>query len=93
MCDDFSEEKKYNTYTLDTHILITYDPNIKHEIYSCQWYHGIIFHISENEKYDVIHNIYMGNRLLTNKESYWSDIPFKKETFKFLPPGVEAIEI
>jgi len=102
---DLESAKQYNTYTLDEHILLMFDPQIKHEVYECQWYHGIIFLIPGDSndtfysvygdygRYDVIHNRYLGNRILINNSEGWKDIPFKKATFGFLPPGVEAIEI
>lgn len=94
--------KEYNTYTLDEHILLMFDPNIKYEKYECQWYHGIIFFIPgdgdgifsrDYGRYDIIHNNYLGNRIIINNSEGWRDIPFKEATFGFLPPGVEAIEI
>lgn len=88
-------------YDLDTSIILRFDPCMKYEKYSCEWYHGIIFYIPDDGniltgdygRYDVIHNIYMGNRILISNKEGWKDIPFKKATFGFLPPGVEAIEI
>ena len=92
--------KQYNTYTLDEHILIMFDPSMKYETYKCEWYHGIIFYIpgesniiNSEGRYDIIHNNHLGNRILINNSEGWRDIPFKKATFGFLPPGVEAIEI
>lgn len=99
---DLESVKQYNTYTLDEHILLMFDPKIKHEKYECRWYHGIIFFMpgdgngifgGDYGRYDVIHNTYLGNRILINNSEGWKDIPFKKATFGFLPPGVEAIEI
>lgn len=69
-----------------------FEPSLKYETYKCEWYHGIIFYNSEGS-YDVIHNNHLGNRLLINNSEGWKDIPFKKATFGFLPPGVEALEI
>jgi hypothetical protein len=88
-------------YELDTNIILRFDSCMKYEKYSCKWYHGIIFYIPDDGniltgdygRYDVIHNIYMGNRILISNKEGWKDIPFKKATFGFLPPGVEAIEI
>jgi hypothetical protein len=88
------------TYILDTSIVLFFDRNMKYEPYSCEWYHGIIFYIpgdgniltGDFGRYDVIHNKYMGNRILISNAEGWKDIPFKKATFGFLPPGVEASE-
>jgi hypothetical protein len=96
-----SSAQKYNTYTLNPNTLLIFEPNLKYEKYSCEWYHGIIFYVhgdgnfltGEYGRYDVIHNIYLGNRLLISNSEGWKDIPFKKATFGFLPPGVEAIEL
>jgi hypothetical protein len=85
------DAEKYNVYILDNYLL-KFDIDVKFETYSCKCYYGIIFHVN-NGRYDVIHNFNMGNRLLINNDDGWKDIPFKKSTFGFLPPGVEAIEI
>jgi hypothetical protein len=81
------------TFRLDNY-LITYDHTFKTETYSCQWYYGIIFWDDQDNKYDVIHNYYLGNRLIINpKAGGFSDIPFKPATFGFLPDGIEVTEL
>lgn len=85
--------RQYGTYVLDKY-LIMYDLKFKIETYSCEWYYGIIFHLENGDRYDVVHNIYMGNRLIMRK-GYWGsqDIPFKPSSFGCLPKGIETIEI
>lgn len=80
-------------FRLDNY-LITYDHTFKTETYSCEWYYGIIFWDDQGNKYDVIHNYALGNRIIINPAAGgFSDIPFKPATFGFLPEGVEAKEI
>lgn len=51
-------------------------------------YYGIIFHTNKM-KYQVIHNMLMGYRLIIyDNYGFSKDIPFKKETQNFLPEGV-----
>ncbi len=83
--------KEYNIYILDKYI-IHYDNSIIPEFFSEKSYYGIIFYINDG-RYELIHNFHLGNRILINEKSGWQDIPFKKETFGFLPPGVRAEEI
>lgn len=92
---------EYITYTLDEHTLLIFSPDMKYEIYSCNSYHGIIFHIPEKDNqifgseghYDIMHNNILGNRLLINNFEGWKDIPFKQSTFELLPFGIEVIEL
>lgn len=92
---------EYEAYTLNHNTIIMFDTFIKHEKYSCEWYCGIIFYIPNDGNiitgnygiYDVVNNKYMGNRILVSNKDGWKDIPFKKTTFHFLPPGVRAIEL
>ena len=72
-------------FKLDNYI-ISFPSFIEHETYQCGSYYGIIFKI-DKIKYDIIHNYLLGNRLLINGDNIgeWKDIPFKKETFSFLP--------
>lgn len=86
------EQKLYKIYVLDRYQLI-FDNDIEHETYECKWYYGIIFHIGEG-RWDVIHNIHMGNRLLISEHPYWlKDIPFHKGTFNFLPDGIKVLDL
>lgn len=80
-----------SSFILDEYI-ITYDSNMKISTFNTEWYYGIIFNIG-NDKYELIHNYLLGNRLFINNNEGWNDIPFKPATFHFLPNGVEAKEI
>lgn len=63
---------------------------MKHEVYSCDSYAGIIFETEEG-RFDVVDNPLMGHRVLINpKEGGWKDIPFKPATFGFLPAVIEV---
>jgi hypothetical protein len=84
--------RQYDIYTLDKY-LITFNSNIKYETYKCKWYYGIIFYVDDG-KWDVGHNIYLGNRLLISEHQYWmKDIPFHEGTFSFLPKGIEVLTL
>ena len=62
--------------------------NMRVEKYVCEWYSFIAFY-TEKFKYEVVHNPVMGDRLIiTNKDWFVQDIPFKKETFNFLPDDI-----
>ena len=97
---EIKDSQKQETYILDDTICLIFNPEMKYEKYSCEWYHGIIFYVHGNgnfltpdyRTYDVIHNIYIGNRILISNSEGWKDIPFKRATFGFLPNGVSAIE-
>jgi len=81
-----------DTFRIDKYIL-TFDHNIKTEIFSETQYYGIIFHM-DNGKYEVMHNFDLGNRLLINlKNGANKDVPFKEETFWLLPPVINAKEM
>lgn len=85
-------EKKYNTYTFDKYLLI-FDLDVEFKDYAFEQQYGIIFYVGNNS-YDVIHNIHTGNRIIINDgKGLLQDIPFKKDTFEFLPKGVKAVEI
>jgi len=84
--------KEYNIYILDKY-LITYPNSINVEYFSCSQYYGIMFKTS-NGKYQLLHNRDMGNRLIINlNDGFWNDLPFKLETFDFLPKGITAQQI
>ena len=78
-------------YKLDNYI-ISYNSLLNPEIYNNKDYYGIKF-IINNHTYDITHNNYIGNRLFINDENGWKDIPFKKETFEFLPDEISIKEI
>ena len=83
---------EYQVYTLDKYLL-TYNPNIKTEKFSCEQYYGIVF-IVDDGRYQVLHNKDLGDRIIINRNNgHWHDIPFKPATFHLLPHGVEAKEI
>jgi hypothetical protein len=82
----------YRTYTLDKYLII-YNADMDYEVFSCEQYYGITF-FAEDGKYDAFCNKDMGCRITYNlKDGHWHDIPFKPETFGFLPQGVKVIEI
>lgn len=54
-------------------------------------YCGISFTKGE-ERYQLIHNFHMGNRLLINNLEENKDIPFKEETFHLLPEDIKVVE-
>lgn len=61
-------------------------------MYSNTSYNGIIFH-TEDARYDVVNNPHLGPRIIINPHGGgFEDMPFKPETFGFLPKGVTAIE-
>lgn len=80
----------FETYVLGDY-LITYEPNIVVEKFSCQWYDGIVF-IMKDGRYQLVNNYVMGTRIIINPaDGGYQDIPFKPETFHYLPAGVAAI--
>lgn len=82
----------YAIYVLDKY-LFTFPADMKVEHFQCEQYYGISF-ITEDGCVDVVCNKDLGNRLTYNLKSRgWSDIPFKRDTFGYLPEGVEALEI
>lgn len=84
--------KEYCTYTLDNY-LIMYEPHIQVEKFSCDTYYGISFKIKDGH-WDIVHNRYLGNRLIICPHQFWcQDVPFKKETFGLLPTGIEVLTI
>lgn len=84
--------KLYKLFVLDKFQLI-FDASIKHETYECKWYYGIIFYFGE-AKWDVLHNIYMGNRLLISEHEHWlKDIPFHSGTTGLLPKQIKVLEL
>ena len=54
-------------------------------------YYGVIFKVhNDNMNYQLIHNILMGYRLhIYNDYGYMKDLPFHKETEKFLPDNIK----
>lgn len=85
MQNNFSKKKifKLNNYEL------SYPEDMNVSLYSNSCYYGIKF-IINNHVYDVTHNYNLGDRLIIDNEHGWKDIPFKKETFSFLPSGIEV---
>jgi hypothetical protein len=48
----------------------------------------------EDGQYEICHNKDMGDRLYYHlNNGAWNDIPFKPDTFGFLPKGITAMEI
>lgn len=88
-------------FNINNQIVLSFDETVKHETYSCEWYYGIIFYVYNDNnylnegcsRYDIVHNIYLGNRILIYDSEGCRDIPFKKATFGLLPLCVRAIEL
>lgn len=76
---------------INKYILSFDESSIKYQLFETQQYYGILFLIN-NDKYEIIHNKDIGTRLLINKEYFWNDIPFKKDTFNFLPFNIKCEE-
>lgn len=73
--------------------MITYPDSMKREFFEAPSYIGIKLFTSEGT-YQVINNFYMGPRIIiTMKDGFWNDIPFKPDTFYFLPESVSAIPL
>lgn len=67
--------------------------NVDYKMFEDNQCYGVTFILGE-ERYEVLHNKTLGNRLLINKANFWNkDIPFKKETFGFLPDCITCKEI
>ena len=65
------------------------EPGIRVEPYSCSSYTGVIFWDEPGNKFDVVLNPHFGPRLIFNlKNGSWNDVPFKEQTYGFLPEGV-----
>lgn len=65
---------------------------VKYSFISCTQYNGVRF-IVDKDIYEILANKDLGDRLLINKPYFWHDIPFKKDTFKFLPKQIRCEEI
>lgn len=64
---------------------------IRVEPYVCQDYEGAIFWDQRGNKFDVVINPYFGPRLIFNLVGgSWNDVPFKEQTFGFMPEGVRV---
>jgi hypothetical protein len=82
----------YQVYILDKY-LFKFSPSMKVSYFQCEDYYGISF-IIEDGFVDVVCNKHLGNRLTYNLKSVgWHDIPFKSDTFGYLPEGIEVLEI
>lgn len=63
---------------------------MRYELFSEQWLYGVVFW-NGNDRYEVIHNHYLGNRLLINinvkgnMSDRWADIPFNPKTMEMIP--------
>lgn len=96
------ESKKYNTYTIGKHLIIYNSEVLTCEFYECNSYYGIIFKviddgdniISKDGKYDIVYHFNLDwIRLVINNKCGSFDLPFHEGTFRFLPPGVEVLNI
>lgn len=65
---------------------------IKYSLIYCSQYNGVRF-VHGEDRYEILYNKDLGNRLLINKPYFWHDVPFKKDTFKFLPEQIRCEEI
>lgn len=87
-----TKKSTVNMYVLGPYML-TFDASIKVESFSCEFYNGIVF-ATQDARYQVINNYHMGPRIIINPHlGGFEDIPFKPETFWFLPEGVVACEL
>jgi hypothetical protein len=67
---------------------------LKHEAYSCESYSGVIFYTEGGARYDVVNNPLLGFRLIISEQPGWCrEIPFKPETFSFLPSDIKVEEV
>jgi hypothetical protein len=84
-------------YKLDKY-LITYPSHMIMESFNEKWLYGIRFQVGKIQ-YEILHNFAMDTQRLLIKEEAgsgapgWQDIPFKAETFRFLPEGVSVEEV
>lgn len=86
------EKQVVNMYVLGSYVL-TFDVAIKVESFSCESYDGVVFTVGD-KTYQVINNYHMGPRLIINPHAGgFEDMPFKPETFGFLPKGIVANEL
>lgn len=93
--------RQYQTYVLGNKLFV-FGTDVKFELYKNEWYYGIIF-IRENEgdgllskdaRYDVVHHYHMDwERLIINTKDGWKDLPFHQGTYRFLPDGIEVLEL
>lgn len=67
--------------------LLSFKKSTKKETFKCSSYYGITFYI-DNDRYEILHNYNLGNRLLINNQDGWKDVPFSKKTFFFLPDEI-----
>lgn len=78
-------------YLLDKYSIRFDDQFIEYKTYEEDYCRGITF-VVDDWTYHLVFNYAMGARLLmTSKAFHWKDIPFKEDTFDFLPPGVKAM--
>ena len=64
---------------------IFFEDSVKYEEYSCKWYEVLTLYIEENQ-YDIVNNYIMGYRLNIKKsDGSWKDIPFRENSFEFIP--------
>jgi hypothetical protein len=71
---------------------LTFNNDVKYKLFENNQYYGVSF-IDGEDKYEILHNKDLGNRLLINKKYYWHDIPLKKETFGLLPKFLSCEEV
>jgi hypothetical protein len=78
---------------------ITFPDYYKYEITVCKSYYAIDF-ILPFEKYAIVNNFHLGDRLVVDKENdiymhlngevIHKDLPFKPDTFHFLPEDIKV---
>lgn len=75
----------------DTEYLFEVAPDIRAEPYECESYRGVKFTDTLGSTYDVVLNPHFGPRLIFNvRQGSWNDVPFKEQTFGFLPQGIKV---
>jgi hypothetical protein len=95
---DLENLPEHQEYKLGKYKFI-FPKNLSYETFSDTGYRGICFLIDEHGyqgekfgRYQVIDNIYLGFRMIISNMYGWQDMPFKKETFRFLPASITVIE-
>lgn len=94
-------QSQHKIYVLGKKLFI-FDNDLKYETYQNEWYYGIIFLIpnegdgliSTDARYDVVHHYHMDwERLIINTKEGFKDLPFHAGTYRFLPRGVQVLEL
>lgn len=94
------QDLKNQNYKLGKYTFI-FPKNMKFKTTECDSYSVVSFFV-ENDgnpylgenfgKYEVINNPHLGYRLFVSNKDGWKDIPFRRDTFAFLPSCVTVLE-